>query len=84
MSCPRSAHHVSFSFFETMLLLPASGWYQLPGFPHLQFVRLRVDVEATVFSVPGSKLFSTDREHLASDTYREISVILLLSPWILY
>lgn len=49
-----------------------------------------VDIEATFFSVPGSNLFPTDREHLASssassatDTYRGISVIVLLSPRIL-
>lgn len=80
----------SFSFNDTTLQEAAPGWYQLPGFPHLQFVRLRVDVEATFFSVPGSNLFPTDREHLASssassatDAYRGISVIVLLSPRIL-
>lgn len=81
MSCPRSAHRVFFSLFNTTLQEAPPGWYQLSGIPHLQFVRLRVDVETTFFSVLGSNLFSTDREHLASfsassatDTYRGISV----------
>ena len=77
----------SFSFFNATLQEAAPGWYQLSGFPHLQFVRLRVNVEATFFSALGSNLFSIDREHLASfsassaiDTYRGISIIALLSP----
>jgi hypothetical protein len=80
----------SFSFNNMMLQEAALGWYQLSGFPHLQFMRLCVDGEATFFSVPGSNLFSTDHKHLASsstssatDTYRGISVIVLLSSQIL-
>jgi hypothetical protein len=53
-------------------------------------VDVHVDVEVIFFPVPCSNLFSTDCEHLASssassvtDAYRRISVIVLLSLWIL-
>lgn len=85
------AHHVFFFPFNNPTLQKAApGWYHLSGFRNLQFVRVPIDIEATLLSVPGSNLVSTDRKHLASfsassatEAYRGISVIVPLSLWIL-
>jgi hypothetical protein len=74
----------SFSFINMTLQTlqeETPGWYQLLGILVCS-VRPAPMLRQTYLSVPGSNLFSIDRENLASssassatDTYRGISVI---------